>query len=574
MAYNPPGVEVTQVQKSNSPTLIEPDLAPAVVGPAYKVVSIGTDEAIISDTTYQAVQKVVDLTNYGLNTSTMKLDQASVYVDLVMPPSSAIEGVPAETRLFVASGVTVGGITVTSNISTSSTTVTIPAIPDATVDGVLYSWKNAIIHIGWRALRSDLATPYNYTSLSELTDDHDDISTLNPLGYAANQARANGNTSFWTYGTKADEFNNLVISGTASSEHDLALEEFGLQEVYTLAPLTVTDAIISSYKTHANSFSAPAAKKERIVVAAPKIGWYSTANPALQRSTTALSVSTKAGSMAEKRVFYVFPDVAFIQESRHISTLNPSFIQAVFPTGTAFSTNVNARLLQTIAFSTSNASTVWAGKTVNPSAGVGEEIDAELYKALRSHALSTKNPFFTAYVPAPACLTLTTAVAGQVAGNLPQQGLTNVPIAGVDALKFSSEFFSEAQLNTMAQGGTYIMRQAKPGAAISSRHQLSTDMSSVEKRELSITKTVDYVSKFVRNTVSPFIGKYVINELSLTMIRVSVAGVGEFLKKKGTVNSFTINQVAQDAINKDQVNVSITIQPPYPVNKIDIQLIF
>jgi hypothetical protein len=549
MAYNPPGVIVTQVQKTNSPTLIEPDLSPAVVGPAYKVVSIASGYTS-PYAAYNGSQTVITVD--GLD-STMKLDPNSVYVDLVMPPSAATASIPADSRyIFATSGVTVG-----------STTVTVPAI---------VGWSGAKVMIGYRALRSDLNSSYKYTALSELLSEHGDLSVANPLGFAAKQAMANGQASVWTYGTVVDSFNNLSVSGTEATSHDLALEDFGMQEVYSLTPLSVTDSIISAYKTHANSFSDPEAKKERVVIAAPKIGWYDSGNPATQRSTTALSVSTKSGSMGEKRVFYVFPDVAFVQESRHITTLNPTYISAAYSLG--FSTAVNARLVQTVTFASTNTETAWAGKTVNPTAGVGEEIDASLYRALLSHANSTKNPFYTAFVPVPASVALTSAVAGQIAGNPPQQGLTNMPIAGVDAVKFSSDWFSETNLNTIAAGGTYILRQQKPGASISARHQLSTDMSSVEKRELSITKTVDYVSKFVRTTVSPFIGKYIINDLSLTLIRATIIGVLEFLKRQGVINGYTLDSLTQDTVNKDTVLSDITIQPPYPVNKISVRLIF
>lgn len=552
MAYNQPGVIVNQVQKTNSPTLIEPDLFPAVVGPAYKVVNIesGYDSPYAA---YAGSQVAVTLLD-GFDSNIMKLDPNSVYVDLVMPPSAATEAIPADSRYTIAnSGLTAVG----------SNSVTIPA---------LGGWSGAKIMIGWRALRSDLNSAYKYTSLTELLDEYDDLSTNNPLGFAAKQAMANGNTAVWAYGTVVDGYNNLAVSGTEATTHDLALEDFGMQEVYTLTPLTVTSSIISAYKTHANSFSAANAKKERIVAAAPKIAWYNTGNPAESRATTAQSVSTASGSMGEKRVFYIFPDVAFVQEVRHVSTLSPTYVAAMYSLG--FSTTVNARLVQTVTFASTNSETAWAGKTVNPTAGVGEEINASLYRALVSHAASTKNPFFAAYVPVPASVTLAPAVAGQVAGNPPQQGLTNMPIAGVDAIKFSSDWFTESHLNTIAQGGTYIMRQLKPGSSISSRHQLSTDMSSVEKRELSITKTVDYVAKFVRSVAEPFIGKYVINELSLTLIRAAITGALETLKREGKINGYSLDKLAQDTVSLDTVLVDITIQPPYPVNKITINLIF
>ena len=547
MAYIPPGVEVEQIQKTTSPTLTEPDLTPAIIGPAYKVVSITSNAVAYS--TYNNVQLVVTLTN--LDTATMKLDPATIHVDLVKSASNGGGRMYLETA-------DLGAIT--------ANTVTIPASLGA-------GWIGAAVYVGWRALRKDLRSAYKYTSQQELLDEYGSVATSNPAGFAASQAMTNGQSSVVVYATGVDEFNGLVGSGVDSAgEHALALEALAQTEAYTLAPLTVS--LASTYVTHANTYSGSTEKKERIVVVAPKMLWANVADPTVGKSTTAQNISDANSSIQEKREFNVFPDVAMKQEIRHVSTLSPVYIAAMFNTGLSFSTAVHAYLLQSLTFSSANTSTAWAGKGVNPTPGVGEEIDTALYDALVSHATETKNPYFTVFVPVPSCVALTSAIAGQVAGNPPQQGLTNMPIAGVDAVKFSSEHFSEAQLNIIAQGGTYIVRQTKPGAAVTCRHQLSTDMSSVEKRELSITKDVDYVAKFVRTIVTPFIGKYVINALVLTMIRATIFSAGEFLKKKGIVNGFTLDKLEQDANNKDTVNVIITIQPPYPVNKISIQLTF
>jgi len=547
MAYYPPQVEVTQVQKTVSPTLIQPDLVPAVIGPAYHVEVLDSTKAS-PYSTFNGSQTTLTLD--GIETG-MTLDTTSVYVDLVMDKTGT-QTHPVGSRLIISSGLTFNG-----------NQVILPANAD---------WTGASVYVGYRALRSDLGTPMLFESLQDVVAELGDVSSLNPLGFAIAASLSNGNAATYAYGTGADDFAGVTNSGLASDWHTLARADFESKEVYALAPVTYDESILSSYKTHVNSMSAPTEKRERIVIGGPKIAWADSLNPSLNKATTALTMSTKAAAVSEKRVIYVFPDVAFVRERRHISTLKGSYINSLYENG--YSTTVRAYLDQRVTFSATNTQTAYQGYSVRPAAGVGEEITDALWLALKAHADETGDPYFYAYVPVPSSVALTPAVAGQIAGLAPQQPLTNLSVAGLSSVKFSSDWFTESQLNTIAQGGMYILKQSKPSSAIVCRHQLSTDMSSVEKREVSITKTVDYAAKFIRNTVSPFIGRYVINNSTLEMIGIAIKGAGEILVRDGILNGFELASIAQDTVSKDTVLVSISILPPYPVNYIKIDLIF
>jgi hypothetical protein len=99
-------------------------------------------------------------------------------------------------------------------------------------------------------------------------------------------------------------------------------------------------------------------------------------------------------------------------------------------------------------------------------------------------------------------------------------------------------------------------------------------MNSVEQRELSITKTVDYVAKFIRGSLVGFIGRSLITPGFLSLVGAIVNGLGLTLMKEGHLNGFKLGGVKQDEVQKDVVRVSIEIQPKYPVNYIKIDLIF
>jgi hypothetical protein len=164
------------------------------------------------------------------------------------------------------------------------------------------------------------------------------------------------------------------------------------------------------------------------------------------------------------------------------------------------------------------------------------------------------------------------AIAGMCAALQPQQGFTNYPIAGLNGVK-GTEKFSKKQLNVMAGGGTYILIQDTIGGPVVSRHQLSTDLTAIETRELSITKVVDYVAKFLRTGVRRYIGTFVINKDLLDSLSTTVHGLLHFLEDRGVLNGSNINQILQATDQPDTVLIDITLDVPYPCNYIRLTLV-
>ena len=113
------------------------------------------------------------------------------------------------------------------------------------------------------------------------------------------------------------------------------------------------------------------------------------------------------------------------------------------------------------------------------------------------------------------------ANAGLLISQLPEQPLTNLPIAGITKVHGSQDHFSEDNLNSMAAGGTYIMTQDVATGPVYSRHQVSTNITSVALRELSVTKAVDYTAKFLRKGIKPYIGVNVISPAFLKLLNSS-----------------------------------------------------
>jgi hypothetical protein len=164
------------------------------------------------------------------------------------------------------------------------------------------------------------------------------------------------------------------------------------------------------------------------------------------------------------------------------------------------------------------------------------------------------------------------AIAGMVAGLPPAQGFTNYPISGLTGLS-GVERYTRRQLNKMAGGGTYVLMQEVQNGPVFSRHQLSTDTTSVETRELSITKVIDFVAKFLRVGIRRFIGRQNISAVFLDTVGTTIQGMLTFLTENGIINGANLNNIIQDPKAPDTVMVDVTLDIPYPCNYIRLTLV-
>ena len=163
------------------------------------------------------------------------------------------------------------------------------------------------------------------------------------------------------------------------------------------------------------------------------------------------------------------------------------------------------------------------------------------------------------------------AIAGMVAEQAPQQPFTRVSMTGFSKVYGTDDTFSENQMDTIADGGRYIL--VNQGGRIASRHQRSTKSTSIEARELSITKAIDFLAKGLRATNRVYIGRYVINPGFIDQLVMSNEGYLARVVQAGVVNSASLNSVLQDSSAPDTVLIEVTVAPAYPCNKIRITIV-
>ena len=163
------------------------------------------------------------------------------------------------------------------------------------------------------------------------------------------------------------------------------------------------------------------------------------------------------------------------------------------------------------------------------------------------------------------------AIAGMIAEQSPQQPFTRVSLTGFSQVYGTDSVFSENQLDTIADGGRYVM--INQGGRIASRHQRSTNSASIEARELSITKAIDFLAKGLRATNRAYIGRYVINPGFIDQLVMSNTGYLARVSRAGVVNSAHLKSVLQDSSAPDTVLVEVEVAPAYPCNTIRITIV-
>lgn len=168
---------------------------------------------------------------------------------------------------------------------------------------------------------------------------------------------------------------------------------------------------------------------------------------------------------------------------------------------------------------------------------------------------------------------LCAAIAGMVGQQAPQQGFTNFPITGFTRVYGSNDVFSDSEMNVGAAGGVYWVVQNVAGGALSCRHQLTTDVTSIETRELSITKVVDFTAKFMRAGLRNFIGKFNITQPFLDTLSTVIQGQLSYLTENGVIIGGDLNNIVQDTSNPDTVLIDVTLDVPYPCNYIRLTLV-
>lgn len=431
-----------------------------------------------------------------------------------------------------------------------------------TVSGKLV--YSADIFVSYKALRQDLSDVGTVSNLDEAKGALGKLVAANPLGYAVSITLANTTTPVKFIGVDTDD----TIGYTAAKDR-LEIAE----DIYSVVPLTQSAAILAIFKSSAVQTSLPEIGKWRVAIGS---------TPLL--TTKVLSEGAGAAENDQVAALKVFRD----SDASFLSNSVDAGHKLVITRG-----GINYEYMVASVVSEDLLTTTTAMDALLATGGPDTyQVLKDLDKTQQATEIAAASASFGSsrfvHVWPDVCAIdgvdqpgyyLACAVAGMAAGLPSHQGFTRISIAGISGLKHSNDYFNQTQMDAIADGGTFIFQQANPSSAPYVRHQLTTDMSTLEFREFSFVKNFDYVSYIMLDVMDQFLGKYNITSSTLSILESAASGTLESLRlynlpKIGSpVLDYSIDSVAQLDSLRDRVEMYIGVDFPYVLNTIGLHLV-
>lgn len=456
------------------------------------------------------------------------------------------------------------------------------------------------IYVSYQALRLDVtdqaANPFlsNFSNTTEVDEAIGPISTDNPLALACFFGLANSPTR---------TVNALGVSEVAPTTPNGTLEAYISalsflegHEVYAMCTLTQDETVAQVLETHIDAMSAPTGKMERIGFFNTDLPLYSRAdlvasgtdgntgtfvgeNPA---EFTAGNDFTLAGATAGD--ILVVTALASPDDSPDIVNGTANLYGATIlgvKSGDDFTLELDASVIA--GFGAGWDDQVDVSFTLyRAGSSITQPVDQAAAIAAVGEGFVNRRMFHVWPDEVTATVSGTASIIGgyyagaawaaKVGQEKPEQGFTNGTIAGFTGVRHANGYFSETNLDNIAGGGTFITVQDSQSAPLSCRHQLSTDVSTIQKRELSITKVIDFAAKFYRAALKKQIGRFNITQSFLDALVTTIQGLGRALVEGSTLNGAKLISLEVDETNPDTINIVVLVDVPFPVNYIALTI--
>lgn len=455
------------------------------------------------------------------------------------------------------------------------------------------------LYISYKGLRLDVTPSATNPSLvvvedtDELEDTLGEATTDNPLALGMYFALTNG-PNITVSGLGVDEISADYPQGTYTAYSD-CLSLLEAVDVYGLAPLTHEDSVHQAFSTHCTSMSD--AGRERICFINPSFpnrayaqtaasgtdgestgvaNEFDTKVSGLSAALMALDVDPTGGLTADDGVYL---DLGSDASNYSISAVSGSTVTL----RTSFGYGENEDSFYT----TSSISTSLLQQTFSVrvrGAAITAKLDQAKAYADKGNSYASRRTYMVVPDNVTASVDgisqniggyyMCSAICGQVGQQDPDQGFSNLPISGFTGLNYSSGYFSDDQLNVIAGGGGYIIQQLSDGGPLSCRHQVSTDVTTVKKRELSVNKTVDFSIKFLRLSVRSMAGRYNIDDSFMDVVSTVLSGSLEWLTEEaGVLLGASIDNIKQSTSRSDGVEAEIDFEVGIPGNHIKVTVL-
>lgn len=461
-----------------------------------------------------------------------------------------------------------------SNYNTTGTAASGQVVINPTPELVYGPVVSGDVFMGYKALRTDLAN--RVLTINDALDLEGQMGTVddeNPLALGVQLALAN----------TTGRIRAIAVSSNDLAGYLAALEYAEGERLYYMVPLTQSTDILMAFKAHAELLSTPENASWRVAI-------INTAIPTQQYigQYTPSFVNANGGNN----------NVTIIAGKYVLTSSNSTFISdgiaagdIVYFTAAAPGTEVGAHTVlevvsnQQLVLQTSSTSTgvsLYVSRTMTKTqsatavAAQSETLNSKRVWHIQPDLVGVEVNGVTKYLPG---YYLCCGLAGMGAGFPVQQGFTNIGVAGISDLKHSNFYFSKADLGRMAEKGTCLFVQGSQGGIPYVRHELTTDITVLEYREMLVVKNWDFLSYFYFDKLKSFIGSWNITPDTMNTIRQSIIASSELIKTKKLPKigppllDYKIKKLEQNAYNKDNLDVEMNISVVYPLNYLNLHLI-
>lgn len=380
----------------------------------------------------------------------------------------------------------------------------------------------------------------------------------------------------------------LSTTGDTLADYQAALDTLQTEDVYFIVPATQDKAILDIFKAHVDSQSQPENKHERVLIASTPIA-----------TTDLIYPLTEEGAIPSGTIAPADP-ADLVSAEVDWSVVSPGDVVKILASNDIDAAVIEERRIRDVNSGT-NTATMLSDFSSDVEGSVYFRIDsyprtkleqAEFWRdeaqsyadrrvmLIRGDQIEITYTDKTGSRPRDIDIIVGSQYAcaswaGLASSLQPQAPMTNVPIPGINRVFNTNGYFTPDQLNTIAEGGNNILIQDTRNSSPASRHQLTTDRSSLETQEFSIVKIVDFVAKYFRSSLRPYIGKHNINREVLSQLRGTCEAILRGLREAGVLLQKTaLERLIQDPDQPDSIIVDVALDVPYPLNRIVVRLYF
>lgn len=439
------------------------------------------------------------------------------------------------------------------------------------------------IKISFSARRTDEAAKlYEFADTETLEASLGKIHPDNPLAYGMALALA-------ATGDRTTVLGVIVANKDTTVSHGKALEFLESKDIYSMVPLSQNTAVLALYPIHVTNLSEPTSKHERIAWICPLISEF-------DEKQASRVATTPVGALPTSR----FTDAGATYQANGVVVGDVLKVSAVTGTLEIDSVDQSALLLSqgfvelqvaTVVSetevdivgeftTTSPGDVTYSVKTMDYTFSQKASNQAGGAVGFTNRRLRYVSPdvgtFSVAGVDTELPGYYTACVSAAMTSELPpSQGHTNLPVPGPVELRSSNDVFTELQMDIMAGGGVWLYVQDTPGGPITTRHQLTTDISDINKREHSIVTAVDYGAKRIRAQISPLIGRFnLTNDYLTKQLRPALAGAIRDLVEERIWGRATVIRSLKIVENQpDTAEAIIQVAKLTPANYVNVRLI-